>query len=70
MFRNAMNDSTVPAERPLRLSGMATEMPPNMIRRNIRRDPQLRPGDEIYDRARIIFGRARRMGGSRSSSIL
>ena len=70
MIRNLINEPSVPEERPLHLTGAAPERPPNMIRRNVRQDPRLQPGDEIYDRARMIFGRARRMGGSRSSNIL
>ena len=68
MFRNIIND--VPAERPLHLTGTAHERLPRIIRRNVRQDPPLQPGDEIYDRARVIFSRARRTGASRSSSIL
>ena len=70
MFRNIIDDQSVPAERPLHLTGMPQEIPPKVIRRNVRQDPTLQPGDEIYDRARIIFSRARRAGGSRASSIL
>lgn len=70
MFRNIIDDRHMVAERPLDLTGTVREKPFRAIKRNIRQDPLLQPGDEIYDRARIIFSRARRMSGSRSSSIL
>ena len=70
MFRNIIEDQNVPAERPLHLTERVRETPLRTIKRNIRQDPPFRPGDGIYDRARIIFSRARRMSGSRSSSIL
>lgn len=58
-------------ERPLHLSAARRESPISIIRRNPRRDPSLvQPGDEIYDRARVIFSRARRTGMSRSSGVI
>ena len=71
MLRSIFNDQGTPMERPLHLSGTVRDTPVNIIRRNPRRDPSLvQPGDEIYDRARVIFSRARRSGMSRSSAIL
>lgn len=69
MLGNIFHKQGAPAENPLHLTGFTREMPVNTIRRNIRRDPMVQPGDEIYDRARIIFGRARRNGKSRASNI-
>ena len=58
-------------ERPLHLGELSRTTPTNIIRRNPRRDPSLvQPGDEIYDRARVIFSRARRPRMSRSASVL
>jgi hypothetical protein len=69
MLRNIFQDQGTPMERPLHLTEARREFP-NIIRRNVRRDPPLQqPGDEIYDRARVIFSRARRSGRSRASSI-
>jgi hypothetical protein len=71
MLRSIFNDQGTPMERPLHLSGASREMPTNVIRRNPRRDPSLvQPGDEIYDRARVIFSRAKRPRMARSSSII
>jgi hypothetical protein len=71
MLRSIFNDQATPMERPLHLLEKSREMPTGIIRRNPRRDPSLtQPGDEIYDRARVIFSRARRPGISRSSSIV
>jgi hypothetical protein len=58
------------SERPFNLTTTRREMPVNIIKRNIRRDPPIQPGEEIYYRARIIFSRAREMNRSRASSIL
>jgi len=70
MLRNIFQDQGTPMERLLHLTEARREFP-NIIRRNVRRDPSLhQPGDEIYDRARIIFSRARNAGRSRASSIL
>jgi hypothetical protein len=69
MLNNIFHNEGLPAERPLHLAAKKREKPANLITRNIRRDPPLEPGDEIYDRARIIFSRARRTAGVRASSI-
>jgi hypothetical protein len=63
------NDST-PMENPLHLTSVKREVPPTVISRKVRRDPRIQPGDEIYDRARIIFSRARRNANSRVTSIV
>ena len=68
MLGNIFHRQGNPAQNPLRLTGVAREMPVNTIKRNIRRDPMVQPGEEIYDRARIIFGRARQNGRSRASN--
>jgi hypothetical protein len=70
MLGNIFHKQGMPAENPLHLTGVPREMPVNTIKRNIRQDPRIQPGDEIYDRARIIFGRARRDSRSRVSSII
>ena len=70
MLGNIFDGKGTPQERPLHLGQISREMPTNIIRRNPRRDPSLiQPGDEIYDRARVIFSRARRSGMSRSANI-
>jgi len=69
MLTNIFHNEGLPAERPLHLSVKKREKPTSQITRNIRRDPPLQPGDEIYDRARIIFSRARRTAGVRASSM-
>jgi len=68
---NIFHNQGTPMERPLHLgSGSPRITPNNVIRRNVRQDPSIhQPGDEIYDRARMIFSRARRQRLSRSSSI-
>ena len=70
MLGNIFHKQGSPAENPLHLTGVPREVPVNTIKRNTRRDPMVQPGDEIYDRARIIFGRARLNGRTRSSSIM
>gem|GEM_PF-6837215 len=70
MLDSIFHDHSLPAERPLDLSGMERQSPVTIIRRRVRRDPGLPPGDEIYDRARVIFSRARRTAGSRASGDL
>jgi hypothetical protein len=71
MLNNIFHRRGTPAENPLHLTAVPREMPVNMmIRRNVRRDPSVQPGDEIYDRARVIFSRARQKGRSRSASIM
>jgi hypothetical protein len=70
MIGNIFYKQAMPLENPLHLTGVRRETPVNIIRRNIRRDPSVQPGDEIYDRARVIFSRARRPGPSRASSII
>jgi hypothetical protein len=71
MLGNIFHKQGTPAENPLRLTRDTLDMPINvMIRRNVRRDPTVQPGDEIYDRARVIFSRARQKGRSRSASIM
>ena len=65
-----LHNQGTPLERQLGVTQMGRENGPvNIIKRNVRRDPPVQPGEEIYDRARIIFSRARRMGRSRVSSI-
>ena len=70
MLGNIFHKQGMPAVNPLHLTGVPREMPVNTIKRNIKRDPMIQPGDEIYDRARVIFGRARRNARSRFTSIL
>lgn len=69
MLSNIFHNDGLPAERPLSLTAKKRQRPLSQITRNIRRDPSLEPGDEIYDRARIIFSRARRTAGVRASSM-
>ena len=69
MIGNIFHRQGTPLENPLHLAGVRRDMPVNIIRRNIKRDPSVQPGDEIYDRARVIFSRARRTGASRASNI-
>jgi len=57
-------------EQAFNLTPTRRDVPVNIIKRNIRREPPVQPGEEIYDRARIIFSRARKTGRSRASSIL
>ncbi|HEY2867511.1 MAG TPA: hypothetical protein VGJ02_10500 [Pyrinomonadaceae bacterium] len=60
MLGNIFHNEDAPAERPLDLTGIKPEGPITIVRRRARREPPIQPGDEIYDRARIIFSRARR----------
>ena len=69
MFENIFHEQGTPAERPLDLTSTNRQIGPTIVRRRIRRDPALPPGDEIYDRARIIFSRARRSSGSRATNM-
>jgi hypothetical protein len=67
---NIFHNNGTPTERPLSLNNGRTE-PTNVIRRNVRRDPSLvQPGDEIYDRARVIFSRARRQRMTSATNII
>jgi hypothetical protein len=68
---NIFHDHGAPTERPLHLTTTrARQEPVNVITRRVRRDPSIhQPGDEIYDRARVIFSRARRPRMSGSASI-
>jgi hypothetical protein len=69
---NIFHNQAMPVERPLHLTTgpTARQEPTNAIRRNVRRDPSIyQPGDEIYDRARVIFSRSRRSRMSSASNI-
>jgi hypothetical protein len=70
MLGNIFHKQGIPAENPLHLTGFPRKTPVNTIKRNIRQDPMVQPGDEIYDRARIIFGRARQNGRRRPAGIM
>ena len=65
-----LHDKSTSIERPFNLTRTRRDAPVKIIKRNIRREPPVQPGDEIYERARIIFSRAHRTGRSRASSIL
>ena len=65
-----LNDESTSMKRTFNLTATRRDAPVNIIKRNIRRDPPVQPGEEIYDRARMIFSRVQRTGRNRASSIL
>lgn len=69
MFRSIFHEGAMPAEQPA-MTGTALNVAPAAIKRNVRNELTVKPGEAIYDRARVIFSRARRGGRSRAASII
>lgn len=70
MLNSIFHSDGKPLENPLHLTSVKREIPATIIKRKVRRDPRVQPGDEIYDRARMIFSRARQNGRSRVVDIV
>lgn len=70
MLNSIFHSDGKPLENPLHFTSENREIPVTIIKRKVRRDPRVQPGDEIYDRARMIFSRARQNGKSRVVDIV